>query len=142
MSKSLQFVRGDRRSSRRHSNVMITSARVALHRSWCRACVAGRGRADQHPRDAGASAIPTVAVDYGYLENRADCPEGETPSPVLVVKCALTKATFAEVQPCKGTAHPHCVFALVAILVALGHHHFTVKSDEEPPTIDLKRRAA
>ena len=61
---------------------------------------------------------------------------------MLVVKCALTKASFAEVLPCKGTAPPHCVFALVAMLVALGHHHFTLKSDDEPGIIDLKRRAA
>ena len=42
----------------------------------------------------------------------------------------------------QGDGHPHCVAALVAILVALGHHHLVLKSDDEPAIVDLKRRAA
>ena len=49
---------------------------AALHepyRAWCRACVAGRGRADRHVTRGGEEkALPIVGVDYGYLNSRGD----------------------------------------------------------------------
>eukprot|EP00971_Amphidinium_carterae_P340294 6478558-Amphidinium_carterae.1 len=55
------------------------------YRSWCRACVAGRGRSDAHadvPKDPRA--VPIIAIDYGYLETRDEAAEaGDTPSPIL-----------------------------------------------------------
>jgi hypothetical protein len=50
----------------------------ALHepyRSWCRACVSGRGRADRHAVRPEEKDFPIVGVDYGYMYNRA--PEQE-----------------------------------------------------------------
>ena len=51
-------------------------------RSWCRACVAGRGRADAHVgRPAGEKGVTIIGVDYGYLWSRAseasDAPQDE-----------------------------------------------------------------
>ena len=38
------------------------------YRSWCRACIAGRGRSEAHRQhDSDEHALPTVAIDYGYL---------------------------------------------------------------------------
>ena len=53
-----------------------------LYRSWCRACVAGRGRADAHVARPGVEkGVPIIGVDYGYLWSRApeasDAPHGE-----------------------------------------------------------------
>ena len=51
-------------------------------RSWCRACVAGRGRADAHVERPGVEkGVPIIGVDYGYLWSRApeasDAPHDE-----------------------------------------------------------------
>ena len=41
-------------------------------RSWCRACVAGRGRADAHGGRPGVKkGVPIIEVDYGYSWSRA-----------------------------------------------------------------------
>ena len=38
------------------------------YRSWCRACVAGRGRADAHVERPGVEkGVPIIRVDHGYL---------------------------------------------------------------------------
>ena len=38
------------------------------YRSWCRACVAARGRADAHVgRPAVEKGVSIIGVDYGYL---------------------------------------------------------------------------
>ena len=117
------------------------SAGHVPYRTWCRACVAGRGRSDAH-HDAGPSDVPVVGLDYGYLERRDECPEGETPSPILVVKDGSTKAIFGEVLPYKGVGHVHCVRTLVRIVAGLGHPQVVLKSDEEPAIVALKRQAA
>ena len=58
------------------------------YRSWCRACVASRGRANAHVRRRGVEkGVLIIGVDYGYLWSRApeasDAPhdevEGEDP---------------------------------------------------------------
>ena len=37
-------------------------------RAWCRSCVAGRAKSDQHKaRDAAEKELPILGVDYGYL---------------------------------------------------------------------------
>ena len=41
-----------------------------LHRSWCRACVAGRGRADAH-RVRESRSLPVIGIDFSYLVPRA-----------------------------------------------------------------------
>ena len=37
------------------------------YRSWCRACVSGRGRALPHRRTNGKRQIPTLAFDYCFI---------------------------------------------------------------------------
>ena len=81
-------------------------------------------RSDVHPAATPANPIPVVAIDYAYLEKREDCPDGETPTPILIGRCATTKVMFAEAMPCKGTGHPHCVAALVRALANFGPRAF------------------
>ena len=39
------------------------------YRSWCRACVAGRGRSDGHfARTNAEKQFPVIIIDYGYLK--------------------------------------------------------------------------
>ena len=43
------------------------------YRSWCRACVAGRGRSDGHFTWTNAEKqFPVIGMDYGYLKERPD----------------------------------------------------------------------
>ena len=46
----------------------------AKYRTWCRACIAGRGRADAHvgPVRDDDDALSTVAIDYVY-SGQAQC---------------------------------------------------------------------
>eukprot|EP00971_Amphidinium_carterae_P113067 2239647-Amphidinium_carterae.1 len=112
------------------------------YRSWCRACVAGRGRDDKHLRD-DPGGVATLAFDYGYLEPRAEaCSVDESPSPILIARCSVTGLTFAELLPCKGTGHPWCVQSLVNMALVLGQDKLILKSDAEAAIVDLKTRAA
>eukprot|EP00971_Amphidinium_carterae_P224186 4448201-Amphidinium_carterae.4 len=114
------------------------------YRSWCRSCdccVAGRGRHDQHQRQRGEHTIPVLGIDYGYLESRVIDPK-ESPAPSLVARDSITKVTFAEVLPMKGTAHKYCTTALVNFVLRLGHHRIIMRSDTEPAIIDLRGQAA
>ena len=81
------------------------------YRSWCRACVAGRGRSDAHLTSTRSfvSATTTIGIDYGYLEDKVTLGEQEAgPSPILVTRSSTTQVTTADVLPCKGRAHPVC----------------------------------
>ena len=113
-------------------------------RSWCRACVAGRGRSDAHlTHRTSASITTTIGVDYGYLEDRVILGEQEVgPSPILVARSSTTQVTTADVLPCKVTAHPWCVQSLVRAFVATGDAKIILQSDNEPAILDLKRLAA
>eukprot|EP00971_Amphidinium_carterae_P352708 6492710-Amphidinium_carterae.3 len=95
--------------------------------------------ADEHRRD-GAASTATVGVDYAYLSST------NSAAPVLVARCDLTKATFAEVLPSKGTVHPHNLMALVtqvvSMLLQLPHTKMILKSDDEESIKALKRAAA
>ena len=42
------------------------------YRAWCEACVAGRGRAQEHiTADHSENAIAVLGVDYGYLSRKS-----------------------------------------------------------------------
>ena len=89
------------------------------YRAWCRACVAGRGRADPHHlRDESEKGLPIFGVDYGYMWNRAeeaagdfgevapdegDPPDGvRTSSPLLGGRCSRDGYVFAHLLQNKG----------------------------------------
>ena len=53
----------------------------AVYRSWCRHCVASKGRAHAHSsREEGE--LPEIGIDYGFLRRG-----GEDVLPILCVKC-------------------------------------------------------
>eukprot|EP00971_Amphidinium_carterae_P292441 5805252-Amphidinium_carterae.2 len=110
------------------------------YRSWCRSCVAGRGRHDSHRRHHDAHTIPVLGIDYGYLESRV-IEQKESPAPILVARCSVTKVTYAEVLPMKGTGHKYCVTALTNFVLRLAHTRLIIRSDTEPAIIDLRTQA-
>ena len=112
--------------------------------SWCRACVAGRGRSDAHlTHRTSTSTTTTIGIDHGYLEDRVTLGEQEVgPSPILVTRSSTTQVTTADVLPCKGSALPWCVQALVRAIVATGDAKIILQSENEPAILDMKRQAA
>eukprot|EP00971_Amphidinium_carterae_P329296 6461634-Amphidinium_carterae.1 len=111
-------------------------------RSWCRHCVAGRGRHDGHPKRAGGTDIPVLGIDYCYLEGKAVSDVVEPPAPILVMRDSHSKATMAEVLPQKGTGHKYCGTALVNMVLRLGYTKVIIRSDCEPAIMDLRNQVA
>ena len=111
------------------------------YRSWCRACVVGRGRSDAHLTSRSfVGATTTIWIDYWYLEDKVTLDEQEAgPSPILVTR---SSTTTADVLRCKGTAHPWCVQASVRAIVATGDAKIILRSDNDKAILDLKRQAA
>ncbi len=85
------------------------------YRSWCKACVAGRGRADPHVlRPENEKGLPVVGIDYGYLWERSpEEPEGEhelieppagveKSNPVVCGRCSRDRWIFAHLLRAKG----------------------------------------
>ena len=109
------------------------------YRSWCRACVAGRDRSDQHRTvDASNTTLPTEASDYAYLTEEGHEDRG---TPILVSCNDKTKWLSAESLPTTGTSQPYNATALTKIYESCGFQKFLAKSDNEPVLLDLKRKA-
>ena len=99
------------------------------YRSWCRACVAGRGRSFQHKASGQESTVPVVSMDYLYFNERADGPG----LPTVVLRDRHSKAILSHLLPCKGTTgstYPkRAVLKDLAFL--LGYKKLILKNDQE-----------
>ena len=84
----------------------------ASYRSWCDACVRGRGRAQAHSSSSpGKNRLPKLSWDYCYLghakvgaeaEELDRIAESNGDSPVLVMTDGESKAIFSVMLPAKG----------------------------------------
>ena len=111
------------------------------YRSWCRACIAGRGRSNAHvAADSDEHALPTVAIDYAYLGDPTASDE-EKASPILVLKSAKDRWISSEVYPAKGVQHEWCAKRLGHELAMVPWNRFVLKSDQEPAIVSLKNEA-
>jgi len=118
------------------------------YRSWCPACVAGRGRAEYHWRkDRSQDSIPSFGVDYGYLlgaEDQEGMSEEERrrATPLLCGRFTQDRWIVCIPMPCKGVGDPYCARTLGEVLVLSGHRKIIFVSDGEPSIVALKRAAA
>ena len=76
------------------------------YRSWCEACVAGRGIGDQH-RAGPESTVPVIRFDYLLVTKKGiklkdQVQPGEVLLKVLVVKDSMSKVISAHVVKSKG----------------------------------------
>ena len=113
-----ESVAGDelRGPRRRNSPSDPTSQEIEDHvltghasvRSWCAACVQGRGRAERHQGEGrkelqDGSKVPVVSWDYCFLGARNRTIEAEVEqrgdSPVLVIHDGVNKSIFAHLIP-------------------------------------------
>ena len=98
------------------------------YRSWCRACVAGRGRAFQHKASGQESTVPVVSMDYLYFNERTDGPG----LPTVVLRDRRSKAIFSHLLPCKGTTgSTYPERAVLKDLAFLGYKKLILKNDQE-----------
>ena len=107
------------------------------YRSWCRSCVAGRGRSDPHfARGHRQDSLPVIAIDYAFLGRT------EEASPILVMKDSGHRWPGGEVLPSKGVEHRYNAKPLVNFCLASGWPAFILRSDGEPSIVALKAEAA
>ena len=123
----------------------------ASFRSWCAACVQGRGRAERHQGQGrkeleDGSKVPVVSWDYCFFGSRNRISEAEVEqrgdSPVLVKHDGVTKSIFAHLIPAKGVDFPCCekvVKMIVKDLDPLGYHRVVFRCDNEPSILALLR---
>ena len=102
-------------TSREIEDLVLTGH--ACFRSWCAACVEGRGRAERHQGESrkeleDGSKFPTVSWDYCFVGARNRISETELEqrgdSPVLVMHDGVTKSILAHLIPAKGLDFPSC----------------------------------
>ena len=112
------------------------------YRSWCPACVAGRGRSDRHAVAAESEehTKPVVSIDYCYL--CSDKKDEAKATPILAIRHSHDSWLDALALPSKGTQHSYNAKALAAKLAATGLSSLILRSDQEPAIIELKRTAA
>ena len=95
----------------------------AVCRSWCRHCVASKGRARAHSsREEGE--LLAIGIDYGFF-----CSDKEDVLPILCVKCrnSSTGCWCATVVDRKGASDYASSF-LTAFIKSLGFKRILVRS--------------
>ena len=126
--------------------VLPSEAEVEAHnvshlpfRSWCSACVRGRGLSLGHRRvDAktkGAEQIPTISVDYGFFGQPED--RAHDTLPVIIVRDRISKGIWSHPVPSKGVVHWYPARALMADLDFMEYTRVIFKSYQEPSIIAL-----
>ena len=123
------------RARRRGRNALPSDVERRQHevthypfRSWCTACMAGRGVAVQHRarRSAEELAIPSVSFDYCFLRNE---PKGIS-CVTLVCRDRQSRALAAHALPAKGACSEWAVQQIIKDLKKWGHFgQLIMKSD-------------
>ena len=98
-------------------------------RSWCSACVRGRGLSLGHRRvdtkKKKAEQIPTVSVDLGFFGQPED--GAHDTLPVLIVRDRKNKNIWSDPVPSKGVTHPYPARAVMADLDFLGYRRVILR---------------
>ena len=108
-----------------------TATERALHeithlpyRSWCKHCVAGKGK--QTPHRHGASHLPVVQIDHAFTT----IPEEDVRATVLTAIDVRTQMCMAAIVPSKG-ATPYAIAELKRFLFECGRTYAVLQCDGE-----------
>ena len=106
----------------------------AVYRSWCRQCVASKGRAHAHSSRVEGELLD-IGIDYGFFGG------GEDVLPILCVKCrnSSTGCVGAAVVDGKGASDYASSF-LTAFIKSLGFKRIQVRSDNERSLLSVIER--
>ena len=99
------------------------------YRSWCPACVAGRGRSYSHHHEGRDSTVPVISADYLYFSEKGV--PGKS-LPTVVLRDRASKAIFSHLLPAKGTVgSTYPEKAVLRDLNWLGYKRLVLKTDQE-----------
>ena len=109
------------------------------YRGWCRACVAGRGKADPHRRHADEeSAIPIVSCDYCFM-GEANEAEAATRNIIPIMVHRNHKDRWITSHPVRRKGRdPWLIGRVTEDFEQAGYAAFVYKSDGEPAIKDFK----
>ena len=94
----------------------------------------------QHHTGGRETAIPAIAIDYGFLNDRDDQTR-EAGAPILASKCDRDRWIGAAIVPTKG-ADEYAIAELKNDVMCSGFTEVLVKSDNEPSILALKESTA
>ena len=113
------------------------------YRVWCRHCVMGEGRRDQHRGSGqadGTDEIPFVAGDYGFFtDGHFEADHGA--SPILIAEHWSKEAVLSEVVLAKGRDQ-YAIEVLSRWLTWIGDPELKLRSDGELPISALMEGTA
>ena len=118
-----------------------TASGHAVFRTWCRECCIGRGRMHQHRTGGRETAIPAIAIDYGYLNERDDLLQETAGAPILVSKCDRDRWIGTSIVPTRG-ADEYAIAELKNDVSRSGFAEVRVRSENEPAILALKESTA
>ena len=97
-------------------------------RSWCRFCVMGKSVAAPHRRvDKSDETIPTVSIDYAFLNEKQEVDTREDSGmPILVIKDRKSGMMQSRVVPAKGN-DKFAIKRLVQEIELLGYTKVIIK---------------
>ena len=111
----------------------------AVHRSWCAACVEGRGVGGKHrielleeEEQERERTTPIVAFDYGFLTQ-----ENADTFPILICRDSRHGQTGATCCERKGPT-AYSISLLLGFIKDLGFRRIILKCDDEPGTKALQ----
>ena len=94
----------------------------------------------QHRAGGRETAIPAIAIDYGYLNDRHNQMR-EAGAPILVSKCDRDRWIGAAIVPTQG-ADEYAVAELKNDVMCSGFTEVLIRSDNEPSILALKESTA
>ena len=95
----------------------------------------------QHRAGERQAAIPVIAIDYGYLNERDDQLQETAGAPILVGKSDRDRWIGAAIVPTKG-ADKYAIAELKNDVSRGGFAEVLVRSDNEPALLALKESTA
>ncbi len=108
-----------------------------VYRSWCDACLAGKGLGQAHrsaPKDDQETAVAEFISDYGFMgQDDGKC------MPLFVLKYTKTKRVAYSVVHAKGLDRYAIKFTAM-FLQSTGYRNIVNKSDGEPSIVALKTK--
>ena len=108
-------------------------------RSWCKFFAMGRGVSMPHRAvDKASETIPTVSIDYAFLNEKQEVGDDTCGMPILAIKDRKTGIIQARVVPSKGN-DKYAKKRLKKDIELLGYKKIVMKSDNESSILSLKQ---
>ncbi len=110
-----------------------------LFRSWCKACIMGKGVNSAHFKSnkEEEQEVSTVSVDYGFMTNDDEKDSEAGYMPIVVMVDRNTGKLNANVVPSEGV-NPYAVKRVAQNIRLLGYSKLVLKCDQEPAMVALR----